>query len=95
MEEEEEDIALKIIELEDFLRLPSIISKQIQLKQTKNQSAKSSRSNLVLFKQKTWSSEQQNELIIPKDIIVFADEIDRKKLGLPTKSTNQFSRFVE
>lgn len=78
--EEEEEIPLKIIQLDDFLHFPSIVSKDI-----KQQS----------FKEKSLSSEEQFQLIVPKDIIVFADDGDRKKLTLINKSSNQFSRFVQ
>ena len=78
--EEEEEIPLKIIQLDDFLHFPSIISKEIKYQSSKPKSA---------------SSDEQFQLIVPKEIIVFADDGDRKKLGLINKSTNQFSRFVQ
>lgn len=56
---------------------------------------KGSQAGIVLLKQKALVSEDQYELIVPKDVIVFADDADRKKLGLVNKSANQFSRFVD
>jgi hypothetical protein len=116
----EEEIPLKLIELSDFLRLPSILSKKLQFKQTKNEELSSDQLNkkgqgsnglqfkdpqqgIVLLKQKAIYSDnhinaeysKQNELIVPKDIIIFADDIDRKKIGLFNKSTNQFSRLIK
>jgi hypothetical protein len=63
---------------------------------------KDTQSGITLLKQKPINSDnnkheeysKQNELILPKDVIVFADDIDRKKIGLFNKSTNQFSRLV-
>lgn len=96
----EEDEPLKIIELSDFLRVPSILSKRLQLKQITTEQSnlnelkfKDSQPGIVLLKHKTICSDNQYELIVPKDIIIFADDIDRKKIGLIKKSTNQFSRF--
>jgi hypothetical protein len=101
--EEEEEIPLKIIELSDFLRSPSILSKKLYFKQMKNdQSNKSDglkfkdmESGIILLKQKSICSDNEPELIVPKDVIIFADDTDRKKIGLIKKSTNQFSRFVK
>jgi hypothetical protein len=103
--EEEEEIPLKIIELSDFLRYPSIISKRIHFKpnetdqcpsfdQSDGFKSKDKKSGIVLLKPKA-NFDNGQELIIPKDVIVFADDIDRKKIGLTKKSTNQFSRFVQ
>jgi len=104
----EEEIPLKLIELSDFLRLPSILSKNLQYKPTKNEELnktgqgsdglkfQNTQSGIILLTQKAISSvnHKNNELIVPKDIIVFADDIDRKKIGLFNKSTNQFSRLI-
>jgi hypothetical protein len=110
----EEEIPLKLIELSDFLRLPSILSKNLQFKQTKNEELnkigqgsdglkfQNNRSGIILLTQKAISSvnhknneySKQKELIVPKDIIVFADDVDRKKIGLVNKTTNQFSRLI-
>ena len=103
--EEEEEIPLKIIELSDFLRYPSIISKKLYFKQSENNQcasydqsdefkSKDKQSGIVLLKPKA-NFDNVQELIVPKDVIVFADDIDRKKIGLTKKSTNQFSRFVQ
>jgi hypothetical protein len=104
-EEEEEEIPLKIIELSDFLRFPSILSKNLHFKQVKNEQCsafdqsnelkfKDKQSGIVLLKHKPICSDNEQELIVPKDVIIFADDNDRKKIGLIKKSTNQFSRFV-
>jgi len=110
----EEEIPLKLIELSDFLRSPSILSKNLQFKQTKNEELnktgqgsdglkfQNNRSGIILLTQKAISSvnhknneySKQKELIVPKDIIVFADDVDRKTIGLFNKSTNQFSRLI-
>lgn len=58
---------------------------------------------VILLKQKPISYDnqingeysKQNELIVPKDLIIFADDVDRKKIGLFKKSTNQFSRLIK
>jgi hypothetical protein len=116
----EEEIPLKIIELADFLRSPSILSKRLQFKRTTTESlpfdqsinneqdlnefkVKDKQPGIVLLRQKALYSDnlddgkhsQKKELIIPKDVILFADDVDRKKLGLVKKSTNQFSRLVK
>lgn len=99
----EEEIPLKLIELSDFLRSPSILSKNLRFKQTNFDEQQlneikyedSQQSAVVLLKQKRICSDnQKNELILPKDVIVFADDMDRKKIGLFNKSTNHFSRFI-
>jgi len=60
---------------------------------------KDTQSGIVLLKHKAISADEeeskQKELIVPKDVIVFADDVDRKKIGLFHKSSNQFSRSVE
>ncbi|UJR38516.1 hypothetical protein I4U23_031182 [Adineta vaga] len=112
------ELPLKLIELSDFLRSPSILSKRLYYKQPKldetlqanqpnkiKQELKSKEpvSGIILLTQKAISNEthqtiteekKQNELFVPKDIIVFADDIDRKKLGIFQKSNNYFSRHL-
>ncbi|CAF2502300.1 unnamed protein product [Rotaria sp. Silwood2] len=115
----EEEVPLKIIELSDFLHLPSILSKRLEFKQTKTEESSSgqrrtdrqgsdgiklkiAQSGIVLLRHKTISTDnhaneeysKQKELIIPKDIIVFADDVDREKIGLFNKSKNHFSRHL-
>lgn len=116
----EEELPLKIIELSDFLRLPSALSKQLEFKNTKTEELLSNERSkdvqrfdephfkddtnmgIVLLKKKilgsdNYSDEQyskSDELILSKDIIIFADDADRKKIGLLNKSKNCFSRSV-
>jgi hypothetical protein len=114
----DEEVPLKLIELSDFLRLPSTLSKRLQFKQTKTEDVssdqlikhgqgsnglkfKDKQPGIVLLTQKAISPDdlnsggysKQKELIVPKDVIVFADDADRKKIGLINKSNNHFSRL--
>ncbi|CAF4729419.1 unnamed protein product [Rotaria sp. Silwood1] len=115
----EEEVPLKIIELSDFLRLPSILSKRLEFKQTKAEDLsfdqrrkdrhssgklklKTTQPSVILLKQKPISADNHadedyfkpKELIVPKDIIVFADDVDREKIGLFNKAKNHFSRHL-
>ncbi|CAF0734256.1 unnamed protein product [Adineta steineri] len=115
----EEELPLKLIELSDFLRQPSLLSKRLQLKQIKNENLssekllkndqgsnglkfKDTKAGIILLKQKAIFNDnhvsqeetKQKELILPKDVIVFADDMDRKRLGIFQKSNNQFSRHL-
>ena len=104
----EDDLPLKLIELSDFLRSPSILSKRLSFKETKLQEnlpsnkveqGKKGKENLpgiILLTQKAISNEVnqpiQKELIVSNDVIIFADDVDRKKLGILQKSNHFFSR---
>ncbi|CAF0893601.1 unnamed protein product [Rotaria sordida] len=115
----EEEVPLKIIELSDFLRSPSLLSQRLEFKQTKTEESssdqrqknrqesdrlklKTTQPNVVLLRQKAISTDnredqeycKQKELIIPKDIIVFADDVDREKIGLFNRSKTHFSRHL-
>ena len=114
---EEEEAPLKIIELSDFLRFPSVLSERFQFKQTKSEdtwpnnqitdvqhsNSEDQQTGIVLLKQRTIStgnynqrnSIKQKKLVVPNDIIVFADDVDRKKLGLFNRSSRYFSRLVQ
>ncbi|CAF1409095.1 unnamed protein product [Adineta ricciae] len=106
----EDDLPLKLIELSDFLRSPSILSKRLSFKETKLQEnlpsnkveqGKKGKENLpgiILLTQKAISNEVnqpiQKELIVSNDVIIFADDVDRKKLGILQKSNHFFSRHL-
>ena len=115
----EDELPVKLIELSDFLRSPSILSSRLQFKSSKsnNQLIKTEQGSnrlqfkqttlpgIVLLKQKLIASDDYpnaqederkvKELIVPKDVIIFADEIYRKKLALIHKSNRLFSRLVQ
>lgn len=111
---------LKIVELSDFIRSPSILSKRLEYKQTNagqpssDQSirdeqdlnsvkSKKTQKSIVLLRKTAICTDKhddeecskQKELIVPKDTIVFADDVDRQKIGLFNKSKNYFSRLVK
>ncbi|CAF1071698.1 unnamed protein product [Rotaria magnacalcarata] len=115
----EEEVPLKLIELSDFIRSPSILSERLEFKQTKIEKPefdakvkdeyepdtvkfKHAQTGIILLKQKAICTDnhddgeytKQKELIVPKDIVVFADDVDRRKIGLFKKSRNHFSRHL-
>ncbi|CAF1407502.1 unnamed protein product [Adineta ricciae] len=106
----EDDLPLKLIELSDFLRSPSILSKRLSFKETKLQEilpsnkveqdkkGKENPPGIILLTQKAISNEVnqpiQKELIVSNDVIIFADDVDRKKLGILQKSNHFFSRHL-
>jgi len=85
---DENETPLKLVQLSDFLRCPSIISKNFQVKSSEYDQSKQD------YQQGLASLEhpKPDEFIIPKDVIVFADESERKQLGITDKSRNVFSR---
>ena len=111
----DEHVPLKLMELSDFLRCPSVLSCRIRLADGKEIDEKADCSSskncnarridprtttnttrgVVLLSQQCLeqrSEQREKQLLIGQDVMVFADEIDRKKIGLANKSSQVFSR---
>ena len=85
---------LKLIELNDFLRFPWILSENIHYEKHFINNYSSHLSKFHIDQTLTIENDSSKifELVLPKKIILFADEIDRKKMFLYRKSSNIFSR---
>ncbi|CAF0751579.1 unnamed protein product [Didymodactylos carnosus] len=96
---------LKLVELHDFLKTPSILKETLSFKNNEDKQVSKSRlpekkrvrnenhstKNVVLLNQKPI---YKRELTLPENTILFIDESDRERIGIHTKTSHCFAKNV-